>query len=60
MIRETGKGPCAKFSQTPRHGSVCGNGGIAPSFLTSTLGGSEYSFSQLGLLIPGERAPSIH
>jgi hypothetical protein len=32
-----------------------GNGGIAPPFLTSTLGGGEWSASCPG---PGQRAPS--
>jgi hypothetical protein len=36
------------------------SGGIVPSFLTSAVGGGEWSASRLGRFTPGERAPAIH
>jgi hypothetical protein len=37
---------------------TCGNGGIAPPFLTLALNGSDWSASHHGRFTPGERAPS--
>jgi hypothetical protein len=37
-----------------------GSGGIAPPFLTSALGGGEWSSSRLFRFTPGERAPRVH
>jgi hypothetical protein len=34
-----------------------GSGGIAPSYLTSALGGNVWSASRPGRFTPGERAP---
>jgi hypothetical protein len=37
-----------------------GGGGIAPSFLTLTLDGGEWSASHPGRFIPGERTPGTY
>jgi hypothetical protein len=37
-----------------------GSGGVAPPFLTSALGGGEWSASCPGHFTPGERAPGTH
>jgi hypothetical protein len=44
----------------PRSEDVWKSGGIAPSFLTSALDGSEWSASSHCRYIPEETAPSIH
>jgi hypothetical protein len=42
------------------HEDVWESGGIAPPFLTSVLGGGEWSASLSGYFISGERAMSTH
>jgi hypothetical protein len=46
----------ALINQAPRHEDVRVNGGAAPPFLTSALGGGEWSASSSGLFIPGKIA----
>jgi hypothetical protein len=36
------------------------SGGIVPPFLTSAVGGGEWSASRPGRFTPGENAPGIH
>jgi hypothetical protein len=45
---------------TLRYEDIWGSGGIAPTFLTSTLDGGELSASHPGRFIPGEIAPGTN
>jgi hypothetical protein len=53
-----GKGKIVPMlNEAPLHEGVCGSGGIAPPFLTSALGGGDWSAPCCGRFTPGERAP---
>jgi hypothetical protein len=51
--------PCL-INKAPRHEDKWGSGGIASSFLTSTLDGRELLASRPGCFSPGRRAPRTH
>jgi hypothetical protein len=45
------------LTEAPCHEDVCGNGSMAPRFLTSAIDGGEWPSSCPGRFTPGERAP---
>jgi hypothetical protein len=49
--------PLCLLNKAPHHEEISGSGGIAPPFLTSALGVSEWSGSHPNRFTPGKGAP---